>query len=292
MDVKQRINEMLKANVISLGDLKKATGYERSTLSQVLGGKYQANEENIIAGLERFLSEWDYRHGLCQTRGFASIQKVLQLTWQCREMAVITGNSGVGKTEAVKYYCMLNDHAVYVVMNKAIAARELLDQILFALGEASPGGSLNDRLTALKRSLQRHSRMIIVDEADLLQVRHLEILRAIYDSGYCAMVLIGLPRLLMLLTRGQTQRENLAQLYSRVGFRRDIMPPRKEDIEMIVKKHGYDFTPRFIQEIAGWIHNSGELRTLDKLLERSKLFKDMGETQEERIRAAYGLLVQ
>jgi DNA transposition AAA+ family ATPase len=292
MDVKKRINKMLDEGTITLGDLKKATGYERSTISQVLSGKYQASEDNIVNGLENFLNEWDYRWNLCNTTGFKAVQKVLELTSKCRELAVITGNSGVGKTEAVRYYSMLNEHAAYVVMNKAITAKELLDQILFALGEATPGGSLNERLTAIKRSLQRRFRMIIVDEADLLQVRHLEILRAIFDNGSCAMVLIGLPRLLMLLTRGQTLKENLAQLYSRVGFRRDITPPRREDVEMICERHGFKFSRQFINDMMGWIHNSGELRTMDKLLERSKLFAEMGETDEERIRAAYGLLVQ
>ena len=291
MDVKKRINTMIERGEIKLEDLKRATGYERSTISQVLADKYQASDDKIVAGLEHFLEEWNYRQNLCKTVGFSSIQTVLELTDRYKEMSVIIGNSGVGKTEAVKFYCMLHENAVYAVMNKAITAQELLEQIIIALGETSPGGSLNERLTAIQRSLQRRPRMIIVDEADLLQVRHLEILRAVYDGGHCAMVLIGLPRLVMLLTRGQSLKENLAQLYSRVGFRRDITPPNREDIELIAEKYSLEISRQFIDEILGWVHNAGELRTFDKLIKRSQLFNDI-ENAEERIRAAYSLLVQ
>jgi DNA transposition AAA+ family ATPase len=185
---------------------------------------------------------------------------------------------------------MLNENAFYVVMNKAITALELLENIITAMGESSPGGSLNMRMSAIQKSLQRRYRMIIVDEADLLQVRHLEILRAIYDAGNCSMVLIGLPRLRVLLTRGQSLKDNLAQLYSRVGFMRDITPPSREDIDLIAQKYNYALSRQFLDEILTWIHNAGEIRTFDKLLKRSSLFEKV-QHDEERIKKAYSLLI-
>ncbi|SQC93451.1 Uncharacterised protein [Cedecea neteri] len=57
--------------------------------------------------------------------------------------------------------------------------------------------------------------VILVDEAELLPYRALEVLRRIHDRSGVAIVLAGMPRLLINL-RGS--RGEFAQLYSRVGM--------------------------------------------------------------------------
>ncbi|MGL9772859.1 MAG: hypothetical protein ACR5LG_00090 [Sodalis sp. (in: enterobacteria)] len=67
--------------------------------------------------------------------------------------------------------------------------------------------------------------LVLVDEAELLPYRALEVLRRIHDRSGAAIVLAGMPRLLLNL---KGSRGEYAQLYSRVGMALDLASRRKE----------------------------------------------------------------
>ncbi|EOF6267776.1 AAA family ATPase, partial [Salmonella enterica] len=67
--------------------------------------------------------------------------------------------------------------------------------------------------------------VILVDEAELLPYRALEVLRRIHDRSGVALVLAGMPRLLVNL---KGSRGEYAQLYSRVGMALDIEAHKAE----------------------------------------------------------------
>lgn len=75
-------------------------------------------------------------------------------------------------------------------------------------------GSLNDLFESVSDRLRDSGRLIVVDEAENLPLRALEIVRRLHDETGCGLVLSGMPRLVANL-RGK--HGELVQLYSRVS---------------------------------------------------------------------------
>ena len=86
-----------------------------------------------------------------------------------------TGRAGRGKTEVCKYYAV-NSDSIYIrslpVMTSSMALRE----ICFELREVRPHTS-QACISLIEEEMRRKKRLIIFDEADLVQIQVLETLR-------------------------------------------------------------------------------------------------------------------
>ncbi|MGL9772945.1 MAG: AAA family ATPase [Sodalis sp. (in: enterobacteria)] len=88
-------------------------------------------------------------------------------------------------------------------------------------------GNIHDLVEECVQGLRDKHWLVLVDEAELLPYRALEVLRRIHDRSGVAIVLAGMPRLpLNLNLKGS--RGEYAQLYSRVGMALDLASRRKE----------------------------------------------------------------
>jgi DNA transposition AAA+ family ATPase len=104
-------------------------------------------------------------------------------------LAMLTGPAGRGKSEFAKHYAT-NSTAIYVPPMNIRTPTMLLREIAFELCAARPGRS-EMCLNIISDEMERERRLIIIDEADLLPVRILEMLRNLNERTLCPILLIG-----------------------------------------------------------------------------------------------------
>lgn len=104
-------------------------------------------------------------------------------------MAMVIGRAGRGKTEAAKYYAV-NSNAIYIRTLPIMSARMVLQEIAYELTGSRPYRSA-DCIETIENEMKKFRRLIIVDEADLLDMKVIETLRGLNEKANCPVMLIG-----------------------------------------------------------------------------------------------------
>ncbi len=192
------------------------------------------------------------------TKEYRRFEEFCNACYRERYIGICYGAPGVGKTLSARYYSkqdnfdkffhqdtsekeaielskeLISSHAVLYtapVMNtpkriKQDLGRRRLDLFLslHEVKEKVLGNEPDIDMTA------EPSALIIIDEADRLQLKSMEQVRAMYDEKDWGVVLIGMPGLEKRLMR-------YPQLYSRVGFAHQYRPIGKEEMVFILEHH-------------------------------------------------------
>ena len=106
------------------------------------------------------------------------------------EMAAILGRAGRGKTTAAERIYTTNPNTVYVLYHEAWPHTELLREITFRLCGTRP----RFRQTCfemIQTEIGNKRRIIMVDEADRMNIKCLNVLRNIHDVCKTPILLIG-----------------------------------------------------------------------------------------------------
>jgi DNA transposition AAA+ family ATPase len=148
-----------------------------------------------------------------------------------RELGLVTGEPGVGKSSAARRYAAKTATAHLVTMSPASSALvPSLARIGSAVGAyASATGACawSDAIrTVLTYDPDPH--VLLIDEAHHLSDQSVEEVRAIFDAARVGVVFIGSREL-----RERWSGKRWAQLTSRVFLRIDLEGPQAEDIDAI-----------------------------------------------------------
>ena len=104
-------------------------------------------------------------------------------------LAMVTGPAGRGKTEAARHYAV-HSEAIYIPPMNIRTPAMVLREISFELAGMRPSRS-DACLTIIGEQMAHSRRLIMIDEADLLQMACLEMLRNINERFACPIMLIG-----------------------------------------------------------------------------------------------------
>jgi len=142
-------------------------------------------------------------------------------------LAMVTGPAGRGKSEAAKHFAVHNG-AVYIPPLNTRTPAMVLREIVFELAKVRPIRT-ESCLTIIGEEMAKERRLIIIDEADLLPMQILEMLRNLNERFACPVMLIGEDDL-----KGKV--ESRRRLSSRIRRRLEFSPVTQSDIGFFFKR--------------------------------------------------------
>jgi DNA transposition AAA+ family ATPase len=254
---------------ISQSKAAQALGYSSGVVSayksRTYNGNVKAFEEAAAAWLSRMtrrITKIDVP--VAETTALDSVRKAAAMAQDEADIAVIVGDSGTGKTTALRAYAAESHSAVLIEVDSSFTKNVLIEEIARAIGVETKG-SLTAIIKRVVETLRGRDTVIMIDEADYLSDGSLELVRrVINDKAQTGVVLAGLPRLKYKL---ENLRNDHQQLTSRVGVLLEIKRLSKQDVVKIIdgvwRGLAKDTIEAFVK-LAG-----GSVRTLVKLIGRA-----------------------
>jgi DNA transposition AAA+ family ATPase len=269
-EVYEKFFAVVAEGKISQARIARELGVSSSMISSYKNRKYNGDvsalEEKIRGLLDREQRRLaDFAIPIVNTTTIENGRQAIEMAHDFRDIAVIAGESGVGKTTLVNCYAEENPGAVLVIRAyKNITQRKMIEGVAKALGISLAGNqpALIDRVI---ETLKGRDAVLIVDEADYLTDASLELLRCvIVDAAGVGLALMGLPRL---VGRLENVRNDHSQIITRVGTWLTVGRMKREDAEKIVRSVWKDID----EDTAGLFVKGadGRVRTLAKLLDRT-----------------------
>lgn len=211
----------MAASGLSQAALARALGKSTSVISQYLNGKYSGDVAALERDIEAYITRAvDRQRAQRVTIPFVTtvsakkINDVIDMAALDVDINVVYGAAGLGKTVALRQYAASHPDAILIESDPGYTGKVFL-QVLAARLELATRGTVHDLLERIVARLRGSERTLLIDEAELLPLNALEIIRRIHDHAGVGVVLAGMPRLICNL-RGA--RGELAQLFSRIGF--------------------------------------------------------------------------
>lgn len=267
MDLREELKLLQKEKKYSLAYMARAMNISSATLHLWLNNNYAGNVKKIDDAVSNFIQIEKLRNGRIKPEFIQTsiVDDVFEAAKTCHvenEIGVCCGNAGLGKTFAVKKYAIDNPDVILIEADLGYTPRVLFSEIHKKLGYDGCG-TIHAMFTDIIDKLKSSGRLIIIDEAEHLPYKSLELLRRIYDKAQVGILLVGMPRLIMNL---KGEKRQYAQLYSRVGIAVRLNPLTKEDITAIISTVIPDNTSIYpaLSE-----YSAGNTRVLTKLLVRA-----------------------
>lgn len=192
-------------------------------------------------------------------------------------LAMVTGPAGRGKSETAKHYAT-NTEAIYIPPLNTRTPTMILREITFELTAMRPGRS-DQCLNIIQEEMSKNRRLVIIDEADLLKMEILEMLRNLNERYACPLLLIGEDDL-----KGKIASRR--RLSSRIRRKMEFGPVNQNDIAFFFKQcMDIKLTPDLTAPIQR--HSAGDWRpvlTAAIGLERMMKASGITEIDEEMVK--------
>lgn len=219
----QLLSEHIENTGLSQAKAAAQLGYSATAVSQYLKGIYKGDVSGIDKAVNELTARWrskqkDVTTDFVPTPTAKCILEICGIAHDMSDIYLVIGEAGLGKTMALKEYAKSKSNVTMMEVDPTFTAKVMLQELCALLGITAAKNS-HAMMTAVIDKLKGSDRLLIVDEAELLSYKPLEILRRIHDKTGCAIVLAGMPKLRANL-RGA--RGEYKQLFSRVGLALDI----------------------------------------------------------------------
>ena len=266
MDIKAELRDLMEKNSYSTAYISTATGLAKSTISMWLNGTYNGKNAKVTDAINNFIQR-ERERAVENDLPFVNISIVKYISEIARlchtqgKIGVCVGRAGLGKTVAVKKYTQEFLDSILIESDSGYTAKSLLKEIHRRLG-LSGKGSVYDLMGEVVRKLNQSGRLLIIDEAENLPYRALEITRRIHDKTGVGVLLIGRGIVLENLKGYNNQYD---QLYSRVKYTKIIDSLLIQDVIKILEtiEQNTELAETYLQ------YSGGNTRRLEHLISHS-----------------------
>lgn len=282
MTLQEQLNQFMQTHNVKQEAVARGVGVSSAMISQWRQGKYMGKNEDVDAKVAAYLEREmgklarpNLEAVFVATPTAQKMLDMLRLTHLTRENGLLYAQAGTGKTTTIKHYAQQYPDTILIEADVTDSPSVVLKAIAKKIG-ASTAGSLNDIKEGILEKLTDSGRMIIVDEAEQLSTKSLEILRRLHDKAGIGLVLVGMPRLLSNL---MGKRGELAQLYSRIGLHLPL--PEKvanNELSQIARATLPSLPENALKELVLMVNGSPR-----RLWKAMKLVHDMSESHKEPI---------
>lgn len=267
LQLQERLKSHIKLNNLRHNEVSKAIGYSETSLSQWLSGSYKADtkgiDENIFAYLEREEArekEVVKNPNTVVTNAVNILFDSAKLSHLDKRMRVICGEAGIGKTTAIKEYEKANTGVIIINSNITISPKKLCKLFYEKLGIAGSSHT-GDMLDEIILKLKDTDKLVIIDEAEYLPYKALEIIRTIYNECNIGILLVGTPDLYYNLKGQKNQHSMLWSRVTRADFLKELT---LKETESIVKQYFTEIDKEVVKEFHKL--SEGNTRTLINLI--------------------------
>ena len=266
MDIKTELRELMDTLKISMTYVSTGTGIAKSTISMWLNDNYNGNVDKIADKINNFIRREKERAinvelPITDISISKYISEIGRLCHTKGKIGVCAGRAGLGKTIAVKEYTKAFLDTILIESDSGYTAKSLLLEIHKILG-LSGKGCAYDLMNEVVNKLHNSGRLLIIDEAENLPYRALEITRRIHDKTGVGVLLVG-RNILFENLRGYNNQYD--QLYSRVKYHKLLDKLLLQDVIKILESAGQN------TELAETylLYSDGNTRRLEHLISHS-----------------------
>ncbi|EDQ5929968.1 AAA family ATPase [Salmonella enterica] len=225
MNVITQLKDVMDTHGYSQGQVARAIGRSVTAMNLYVQGKYNGDIADMEERIGNFIRRVREKQNALRiderfvpTATASSGLEVLSYAHQECEICVLYGAAGLGKTMIIKEYARRDDTVILIEADPGYTARTLLEELCGRL-RLSKNGNIHTLIDLCVEKLKGSGRLLVIDEAELLPYRALEVVRRLHDKAGIGVVMAGMPRLIVNL---KGKRGEFAQLYSRVALALDL----------------------------------------------------------------------
>ena len=249
---------------------------------------FPARARNILAALKARLED---ATNLFETSVTDNIAGRIDMARRTQDVMLLVGPAGEGKTCGAKLFTASNPGTIYVELASYQRTGSKVAGVLFdKLERRNDWKGNSSRAEFITHQLRGSSRVVICDEAHLLDATGRQFLFNLNRDTGCAVVLIGNPEILDKIRRND-------QHFSRVGVKGEPRLRDKEIPAVSLKVATQFSTPEFAQEISDLVafiaSKPGRLRAVRKaVILAYELANKNGSDPRKALRDAHRNLVR
>lgn len=267
MDLRTELKDLMETRGFSTSFVATAIGVAKSAVNMWINEKYNGDNAKLTDKINNFIQR-ERERSTNEELPFVDISTVKYISEIGRlchtkgKIGVCVGRAGLGKTCAVKEYTKNFLDAILIESDSGYTAKSLLLEIHRRVG-LSGRGSVYDLMNEVVHKLYHSGRLLIIDEAENLPYRALEIARRIHDKTGIGILLVGKNVLFENLC-GKNQEYD--QLYSRVKYYKKLDDRLLiQDVRKILSVIGQD--PDLADTY--YLYSDGITRKLEHLITHS-----------------------
>jgi len=203
---------------------------------------------------------------ILETPTFLTIKRVIDACATRNQMGAIMGPPGIGKTTALERY---RYNAGWTLVCTMSSAQTSVSAVLKVLGEVfncPPERSIHDRYTTLVNSIRwsREDRVLLIDEAQLLNDLCLDMIRSIHDETRLPIVFCGNANFRDRFNN--TRDAAFAQFTSRIVIRHNFSGVEDGDLRVLCNHHGIT-SPQAVKLLKHHADHNGGLRMVVNIID-------------------------